>query len=97
MIPNSYLHRLFELQTGREEPKNEFERQALLNAVIAAVPTINGDFEREAFSLRYIDCLKWEEIADRLCGSTGDNVTKRCRAAIKKTRAANRRKHKVKE
>ena len=94
MIPNSYLHRLCELQTGRTAPKNEFEHQALLNAVIAAVPTISGDFEREVFVLRYIHCLPWDKIADKLCGSTADNVTKRCKNAVEKARSINRCKRK---
>ena len=86
MIPNSYLHRLFELQTGRARPEHEFEHQALLNAAIAAIPTINGDFEREIFVLRYIEGLAWDKIADKLCCSTGDNVTKRCKNAVERAR-----------
>lgn len=95
MIPNSYLHRLFELQNRRGQPESELEHRALLNAAIAAIPTINGDFEREVFALRYIDGLAWDKIADKLCVSTADNVTKRCKIAVERARMTDRRKHRT--
>lgn len=84
---SSYARKLDEIDALT---KQEFQRSELLNEARArAVSEYNKLTEyishipdsqtRTIFYLRFIECLKWNSIADRLGGNnTEDSVKKRC-------------------
>lgn len=87
MLSEMYLRRLYELRSGIASDGRPSEEEALLNAARAGADMITGEFERNAFLLRYDKGLKWSQIADILNSSTADNVLKRCRKALHRLRS----------
>lgn len=63
------------------------ERERLLRILRRRIARVTDDYTRYVLELRYLEAMKWDDIADRLYAVSTDAIRKMCERRIRRMRS----------